>query len=186
VLPDDVLSFWFSLEQTRWFKRDAAFDAELRDRFGATHEAAVAGRLDDWATTPRGALALVIVLDQFSRNLFRDDARAFAADPRALSLARELVRTRAIDTFAPIERMFVLLPFEHSEDIARQREAVAEFEAIAAAAPDDKMVTVGLEFAKKHAAVIERFGRFPHRNAVLGRASTPEEVAFLAQPGSRF
>ncbi len=183
---EDVLEFWFNLEQQKWFRRDDAFDAELRARFGETHEAATRGELDDWARTPRGALALVIVLDQFSRNLYRDDPRAFAADSRALALARELVRTRAIDTLAPIERMFVILPFEHSEDLATQHAGVAEFETIAAAAPDDKMLVTGLDYAKRHAAVIERFGRFPHRNAVLGRQSTPEEAAFLAQPGARF
>jgi uncharacterized protein (DUF924 family) len=183
---EDVLEFWFKLDPRAWFRRDDAFDADLRARFGDTHAAATRGELDDWTRTPRGTLALVIVLDQMSRNLYRDDPRAFANDPRALALARELVRTRGIDTLAPIERMFVLLPFEHSEDLAAQRDGVAEFETVAAAAPGDQMLAMGLDYAKRHAAVIERFGRFPHRNAVLGRASTPEEAAFLEQPGSRF
>jgi uncharacterized protein (DUF924 family) len=179
--PEDVVEWWFSLDRSYWFKRDQAFDAELRARFGDTHDAAVRGALDDWADSPRGTLALLIVLDQFSRNLYREDARAFANDDRALALARRLVTSGDIATLAPIERMFVILPFEHSEDLATQREGVAAFEAIVRDAPDDPMLATGLDFAKRHAAVIERFGRFPHRNVVLGRTSTAEEAAFHAQ-----
>ncbi|HEU4613490.1 MAG TPA: DUF924 family protein [Kofleriaceae bacterium] len=190
---DDVIEFWFGTEpepteetMRRWFVRDDAFDAEIRTRFGALHARAAAGGLTDWLATPRGTLALLIVLDQFSRNLYRDDARAFAQDGRALAIARELWFSGRARELTPIQRMFVLLPFEHAEDREIQREGVAAFEQLAAEPGAPAMLAVGLDYARRHAEVIERFGRFPHRNEVLGRESTPEERAFLQQPGSRF
>ena len=191
---DEVLAFWFGPDpqqpsqatMQRWFMRDAAFDAEIRSRFGELHAQAAAGKLADWLGSARGELALVIVLDQFSRNLYRDDPRAFAQDGRALAIARNLYFSDRIRELAPVQRLFVLMPFEHAEDMAIQRECVAELEKLVAASPGDKMLETGLDYAKRHAVIIERFGRFPHRNEVLGRESTPEERAFLEQPGSRF
>jgi uncharacterized protein (DUF924 family) len=190
---DEVIEFWFGSEaepseatMKRWFVRDEAFDAEIRARFGELHARAVAGGLADWPATPRGALALILVLDQFSRNLYRDDARAFAQDGRALAIARELWFSGRARELTPMQRMFVLLPFEHSEDLEIQREGVAAFEQLATEPGAPAALAVGLDFARQHAAIIERFGRFPHRNEVLQRESTPEERAFLQQPGSRF
>jgi uncharacterized protein (DUF924 family) len=186
----EVLDFWFGepgspghgTQRREWFAKDAAFDAQIRRRFLALHAAAALGERDRWAATPRGALALVIVLDQFSRNLYRDDPRAFSQDERALSAARRMVDSGWDSQLAPIERPFAYLPFEHSERLADQDRAVALFTALEVFEPTRGLVT----WAEKHRAVIARFGRFPHRNAVLGRESTPEEAAFLLEPGSRF
>lgn len=177
--PQDVLHFWFDeATPAQLFKKDAAFDAEIRARFGATHQAAVHGELAAWRDTPEGRLAEIIVLDQFSRNLFRDDARAFATDGMALVLAQEAIRAGA-DRAIPSARLaFLYMPFMHSESHAIHAEATRLFR------------QPGLEdnykFELKHRAIIDRFGRYPHRNRVLGRASTPEELAFLEQPGSSF
>jgi uncharacterized protein (DUF924 family) len=183
--PADVLDFWFGPPplQTRdaWFRKSDAFDAEVRERFGATLEAALAGGVDGWAGTPRGALAAVIVLDQFTRNAFRDTPRAFAGDARALALARRLAYTAQDRTLAPLERWFAYMPFEHSESLVDQYESVRLFRALAEAG-----LAEPLPWAERHLDVVRRFGRFPHRNALLGRVSTPEELAFLQQPGSRF
>jgi uncharacterized protein (DUF924 family) len=168
--PQDVLAFWRAAGPDKWFAKDAAFDAEIAEKFLATYEAAAAGALA-WGTTAEGALALLIVLDQFPRNIFRGSARAFAADP----LARE-VAVRAIDRgfdgqVAPAERSFFYLPFEHSETLADQERCIA----LNRASHDAD----ALKWAEIHADIIRRFGRFPHRNAVLGRATTAEEQAFL-------
>jgi uncharacterized protein (DUF924 family) len=185
-----VLAFWFDVpggpeegvSRKAWFRKDPAFDDAIRTRFGASVEEAMAGGLADWPDTERGALALLVVCDQFPRNLFRGEARAFALDPRALALARDLVARGLDRRLTPVRRLFVYLPFEHSESLADQREAVRLIRELEAH-PE----TVGLaEWAEKHLAVIERFGRFPHRNAALGRASTAQEAAYLAQPGSGF
>jgi uncharacterized protein (DUF924 family) len=187
---DAVLAFWFGApgseghgaSRKAWFFKDAAFDDLIRARFGALVDEALRGGLQDWPATARGALALLLVCDQFPRNLFRGEARAFALDPRALALARELV-ARGVDAgLAPVERLFVYLPFEHSESMADQHEAVRLMGGL-----DGHPETAGLsEWARRHLAVVERFGRFPHRNAALGRASTAQEIAFLAEPGSGF
>jgi len=192
---DDVLAFWFGdgalSEETmrRWFRRDDAFDAQIRDKFDALHAQAAAGGLQDWLGTARGELALVIVLDQFSRNLYRDDPRAFAHDGRSLAIARNLWFSGRGKQLTVPQRMFALVPFQHSEDLSIQREGVAEYEKLAND-PEAKdcapMLKMSLDFAKRHLEIIERFGRFPHRNKVLGRESTPEERAFLEQPGSSF
>lgn len=183
---DDVLGFWFGPlpHATRhvWFRKDPAFDAEIRARFGATIEAALAGAHREWTATPQGALARVIVLDQFTRNAYRDTPRAFAGDAQALAMAQAVVaggRDRMLDRF---ERWFLYMPFEHSEDPAVQERSLALFRALAAETGEPGNV----EWAEKHAAIVRRFGRFPHRNAILGRASTPEELAFLREPGSSF
>ena len=189
-----VLDFWFGEPGTpafgvaspRWFKRDKAFDAQIRARFGETLAAARRGECDDWLRTPLGALALVIVLDQFSRNLYRGSAQAFAGDARALEAARRLVASGAHAGLPTAEhRVFAYMPFEHAESLDAQRESVRLFEALAR---ETKQTGQGsyLDYARRHAAVIERFGRFPHRNEALARASTDEERAFLQEPGSSF
>jgi len=188
VTAREVLAFWFgeppaTTPREVWFRKDAAFDAQVRQRFGATLEAALAGRLGHWDATPAGALALVVVLDQFTRNAYRDTPRAFAGDAPALAAAQALVAAGGDRALAPLQRWFVYLPFEHAEDLGLQRQALQLFGALAAEHPS---LADASEWARKHHDVIARFGRFPHRNAILGRASTPEEEAFLAQPGSRF
>lgn len=183
---DEVLDFWFGADDAArdvWFRKDPGFDAQIRERFGATIERALAGGLAHWNRSAREVLARIIVLDQFTRNAFRDTPRAFAGDALALAAARELVAAGLDPTLTPRQRAFVYLPFEHAEDRALQAEAVQRFEALAAQAPH---MAEALEWARRHRDVVERFGRFPHRNEVLGRPSTPEEQAFLLEPGSRF
>jgi uncharacterized protein (DUF924 family) len=185
-LSDAVLDFWFGpvphAIRDVWFRKDAAFDAAIRARFGAAVESALAGEPGTDTETPRGALAAVVLLDQFTRNIFRDTPRAFAGDAQALSLARAVVDRGADRDLDPFERWFLYLPFEHAEDAAMQERSLALFGAL----KRDSGLAAPLEWAEKHAAVIRRFGRYPHRNAILGRATTPEEAAFLAEPGSRF
>ncbi len=171
VSPQSVLEFWRAAGEEKWFKKNAAFDDDIRTRFLATYEAAAADRLSDWERTADGALALVIVLDQFPRNMFRNDARTYAADPQARAVANRAL-DRGFDHAVPdIDRQFFYLPFEHSETLADQDRCCALFTATGDA---DK-----LKWAEAHADIIRRFGRFPHRNAMLGRATTPEEQAFL-------
>lgn len=184
---EDILDFWFGDGATggfreAWFGRDEAFDREIRDRFAGDYEKAAAGELDDWKDTPRGCLALILLLDQFPRNMFRGDPRAFATDARARQVARHTVETGLDRELEPAGRMFVYLPFEHSEDREDQRRSVELFEAL-----DAEFGMPGiLGYAVRHREIVERFGRFPHRNEVLGRASTPGEVEFLKEPGSSF
>lgn len=192
MTPQRVLDFWFGAPgsaddgkpRRAWFVKDAAYDADIRSRFGPAIDAALDGGLQSWdAEGPGGTLARILLLDQFTRNACRDTAAAFAGDAQALAAARTLVDTGADQALAPLRRAFVYLPFEHAEDVADQARAVALFAALAGAHPGlDDM----LDYARRHQAVIARFGRFPHRNAMLGRASTPEEIAFLREPGSRF
>lgn len=187
----EVLDCWFGAPGTpefgnahkRWFSRDAAFDAMLRERFGHLIDAARESTLDHWTETPLGALALVIVLDQFSRNCHRHTALAFAADQKALRTAQQLIANGA-DRLLPgaHHRAFAYLPFEHDETLASQRESLRLFKLLAAEPGGESYY----RSAVRHAEVIERFGRFPHRNALLGRASTAEESAFLRRPGSSF
>ncbi len=167
----EVVSFWSGAGPERWFDKDAAFDEEIRTRFLATHEAAAAGKLSGWEQTALGALAMLILLDQFPRNMFRGEARTFATDRLARAIAAGGI-VRGFDAQVPIElRGFFYLPFEHSEDIADQERGIAFYKASGDAD--------GLKWAEIHADIIRRFGRFPHRNAVLGRTTTPEEQAFL-------
>lgn len=184
-----VLQFWFGEPPTatpraEWFRKDPAFDEAIRARFGALVERALAGGLRDWEATPQGALARIVLLDQFTRNSFRDTPRAFAGDAQALAAAQALVARGDDRRLAPLERWFVYLPFEHAEDLAAQHESLRLFGMLA-----DEFPAVGADallWARKHYDVILRFGRYPHRNDVLGRASTAEEVAFLREPGSSF
>jgi uncharacterized protein (DUF924 family) len=167
--PQQIVTFWREAGPKRWFTRDSAFDEDIRRRFLATHQAAAAGQLKHWENAAEGALALLLLLDQFSRNMFRGDPRAFAADPLARAIAAGAL-IKGFDGQFPELRDFFYLPFVHSEDLADQQRAIALYQA---ARLDD------FKWAQMHADIIRRFGRFPHRNAVLGRASTPEEQAFL-------
>lgn len=190
-----VLRFWFGdgeadAVRDEWFKKSPAFDAEIEQRFAAEIEAALRGRLDHWQATTDGAVALVLLLDQFTRNSFRDTPRAFAGDAQALGVARRLVAMGRDRALPPLRRWFLYMPYEHAEDLAAQEECVRLFTALAAEVPPADALAGALagalDYARRHAAVIRRFGRFPHRNAVLGRASTAEEAEFLREPGSRF
>jgi len=168
---DEVVSFWRAAGPDRWFNKDASFDEEIRQRFLESHEAAAAGKLTDWEQSAQGALALLILLDQFPRNMFRGDARAFVTDPLARAVAAGAI-VRGFDSQVPIAmRSFFYLPFQHSEDLADQERGIAFYTAIGD--------VENLKWAELHADIIRRFGRFPHRNAVLGRTTTPEEHAFL-------
>jgi uncharacterized protein (DUF924 family) len=185
----DILAFWFAGENAAsWFASDPAFDAQIRGRFGETAKMAADGALDDWATMPPGWLALLILLDQFSRNLHRQDSRAWGQDTKALALALAGIERGDDQQLPPLQRAFAYLPLEHAEDLAMQLRCVALFEALCAAAmPAQRTCLEGfLDFARRHLDVIERFGRFPHRNALLGRPSTPAELIFLAMPGAGF
>ena len=167
----DVLTFWRSAGDERWYKRDEAFDASVRERFLALWHKAAAGELSSWETTDDGALALVILLDQFPRNMFRGDPKAFSSDAQALEVAhRALARGADKRIEAPLLQ-FLYLPFMHSEDLADQSRCVDLFRTTAD--------TENLRYAEEHADIVRRFGRFPHRNRVLGRTTTPEEQAFL-------
>jgi uncharacterized protein (DUF924 family) len=187
----EVLDFWFGRPdeahhlQTRpeWFRKDDAFDASIRERFGPLIDDALRGELAGWAAQPRSALAEVIVLDQFTRNTRRGTAGMFAGDARALAAARALVVGGADRTLPGVMRQFLYLPFEHSEDLTDQRESMRLFTQLG---QDEPALADLAEWARKHEVIVERFGRFPHRNAALGRESTPEETEFLKQPGSGF
>lgn len=194
----DVLRFWlgaYPLDeaamqrvQAQWFRKDEAFDAELSRRFVPTIEAARGGRLDDWADAAAGRLALLIVLDQFTRNAFRGTPASFAGDAQALALALEGIERGHDQAVPPMARIFCYLPLEHAEDAALQEHAVALFTALRDA-PDARPKAFfdgTLDYAHKHRDVIQRFGRFPHRNAILGRTSTAQELDYLAQPGAGF
>jgi uncharacterized protein (DUF924 family) len=186
----DVHAFWFGPDavwrappaRAEWFRKDAAFDAAIRERFLGTWARAARGELDAWREEPRGMVALIVVADQFPRNMFRGEARAFATDALALALARDALE-RAVDrTVWPQERLFLYLPFEHAESLPDQDRSVALFGALAGETGRPDL----LEYARRHRDIVARFGRFPHRNAALGRASTAEEARFLLEPGSGF
>lgn len=194
----DVLAFWlgaYPLDEAamhrvrpQWFTKSDAFDAELRARFGPTIEAALAGALDSWADTAEGRLALLIVLDQFTRNSFRGQPKSFAGDARALAVAQQGIALGHDQQVPPTARIFCYLPLEHAEDAALQAQSVALFQRLAdEAAPEQQAFFAGtLDYARKHEDVIRQFGRFPHRNAIVGRESTPAEKDYLAQPGAGF
>ncbi|NEP15704.1 MAG: DUF924 domain-containing protein [Leptolyngbya sp. SIO4C1] len=190
---DRVLNFWFGnpanpesgYGQPRqvWFQKNPEFDAQIRSQFLADYERAAAGELSTWRQQPRPCLALVILLDQFSRNLFRGQPRSFATDAQALATAEYAIAAGYPEALIPVERFFLYIPFEHSEVLAHQNRCVSLFEGLVKEAP---YLQDGLDYARRHRAVIEQFGRFPHRNEILGRQSTPAEAEFLKQPGSRF
>lgn len=186
-----VLDFWFGAPDAPdfgrarevWLRKDAAFDRRIAERYGALIEAALAGDLAHWQGEAASALAQIVVLDQFTRNVFRNQPRAFSGDAAALAAARAMLAAGQHGDLLPVQRAFVYLPFEHAEDIAAQDRSVQLFGDLAAAAPQ---LGDMLDYAHRHREVIRRFGRFPHRNALLGRASSAAELAFLEQPGSRF
>ncbi len=198
ALPQEVLDRWFAgapddpataaKQLAFWWGSNPATDAELRERFGATHEAACAGELDGWAATPEGRVALVLVLDQLSRNLHRGTPGAFAQDPAALRLALAAVEQGEDRSYPFFHRVFLYLPFEHSERIADQDRALRLFDSLHVECPEPLRGSAKayLQYARQHRDIIARFGRFPHRNAILGRPSSAEELKFLAQPGSGF
>jgi uncharacterized protein (DUF924 family) len=198
ALIDEVLHFWFGsnadeaavvAEKSRlWWSKDAAVDAECRARFLHLVEAAGQGKLDHWASSARGRLALILISDQLPRNIFRGTARAFAFDAAARAHCLEGVALAHDRELRLIERVFFYLPLEHSESLEDQERGVAAYEELAAAAPPEQKSTFAEfhRYAVLHRDIIARFGRFPHRNALLARASTPEETAFLATPGSSF
>ncbi len=178
--PDDVLEFWFAQGMAeRWFKKDPAFDGEVRQVLLPLHEQAAAGELDGWGQSARGALALVILLDQVPRNLFRGEPRAFASDAKALAVTKRALREGLDKTLRQAERMFLYLPLEHCEDLADQELCVTLTGSL-----DEN--PEWHDYAVRHRDVVARFGRFPHRNAALGRETTTEEQAFLKEPGSSF
>lgn len=193
-----ILDFWFGAhlsdsataqaQRKLWWSKDATIDADMRTRFAALVDAAAAGDFSEWTATPRGQLALILLFDQFPRNIYRDTPRAFAYDARALQLAQDLVATNAHRSLRRIERVFCYLPLEHAESIDMQTLSVELFTVLAADAPEPERETFRgyVDYAVRHRDVIARFGRFPHRNRILGRQSRPEEVEFLKQPGSSF
>lgn len=195
---DEILSWWFGdidgphdIDRSRfavWFAGGADFDREVRERFGADVERALRGELDDWAETPRGRLALVILLDQLTRNVFRDSPRAFDGDPKALALTREAIERGDDRALRVVERQFLYMPLMHAEDREAQKESLRVARALMSELPEPIRAQFSgyLEHAEKHAAIVERFGRYPHRNEVLGRETTPEERAFLEEHGRGF
>lgn len=191
AMAQEVLDFWFGKPgspphgevRNVWFRQDPVFDAEVMRRFRPHIEAALRGALREWDATTRGTLGRILLLDQMTRNAFRSTPRAFEGDAQALEAARALVRRGADRSLNTVERWFVYMPFQHAEDLACQDESVRLFTRLAA---DSPAMAEALDYAHRHRRVIERFGRFPHRNEILGRSSTEEELAFLQQPGSRF
>ena len=181
-----ILDFWFGRppgpRRKAWFEKSAVFDESIRTRFLTLHNAAACGEYAAWTETAKGALALIVLTDQFPRNLFRGSGRAFATDPIALATAMHVVDMGWDGGLLPVERMFVYLPFEHSEVLADQDRSCTLFAPLNAFPETSDAV----EYSEKHRAIIRRFGRFPHRNAALGRPSTAEETEFLRQPGSGF
>lgn len=180
-----VLDFWFGdtlQPRSAWFVKNPQFDAEIGRRFGDLQTFAAAGGAEHWCETALGALALLVLLDQFPRNLFRGQAAAFACDAAARRVAADALRRGHDQLLAPVQRWFLYLPFEHSEDLADQERSVALFQTL-----QHDPATVGtLDYAERHRDVIQRFGRFPHRNAALGRVNTDAEAVYLAQPGAGF
>lgn len=190
-----VLAFWFGKPgdpdygryHKAWFIKNADFDDQIRQQFLTDTKKAAAGEYASWLATPDTAVALLLLLDQFPRNLYRGSALSFATDEHALKVAQHLVETGADKSLPPFYRFFIYLPFEHSETIAHQNRCVELMRALVQAKPElSEELKNGLDYATRHQEVIERFGRFPHRNEILGRQSTPAEKAFLEQPGSRF
>ncbi|MBW4567675.1 MAG: DUF924 domain-containing protein [Tolypothrix carrinoi HA7290-LM1] len=185
-----ILEFWFGhpdepnygKPRKTWFNKTPEFDEELRTRFGTDYQKAAAGHLDDWIDLPETCLALILLLDQFPRSIFRGTPEAFATDWEALSAAQQAIALGYDRHFLPVQRWFIYLPFEHSENLDHQHQSVKLFQQLS----HDPDSAEAIEYAYRHLEIIERFGRFPHRNAILGRISSLEEEEFLQQPGSGF
>jgi uncharacterized protein (DUF924 family) len=196
--PESVLSFWFGAldahgradaqHQARWWSKDASFDSEVRSRFELLYRAAVGGELQTWLDAPRSRLAYIIVLDQFSRNMFRDAAGMFAADALALAATQQGVAREHDRALALHERVMFYMPLMHSEQLTDQERCIALLSALSGESSDlgRSLMLNHIGFAERHRDIVRKFGRFPHRNAVLGRTSTPEEAEFLAGPGASF
>jgi uncharacterized protein (DUF924 family) len=186
----EILEFWFGTpndadygqQRKIWFTKNPEFDEEVRSLFTLQYQQAAAGQLDNWKTTPQSCLALIILLDQFPRHMFRGKPQAFATDTQALAYAQYAVAQGFDQELLPLQRWFIYLPFEHSENLEHQNHCVQLYQQWS----DDQNMSEGLTYAIRHLKVIERFGRFPHRNQILGRENTPEEAEFLKQPGSSF
>lgn len=179
MTAEQVLRFWFEeIKPAQWWQKDVDFDADISQRFGSLHRQAAACELWSWRDSARGRLAEIIVLDQFSRNMYRDTPAAFAQDALALALSQEAIRAGADRQLSPTENVFLYLPFMHSESLPIHDEAVRLYTA--------NGLQDNLDFEYRHQAIIQRFGRYPHRNDILGRPSTAEERAFLTEPGSGF
>jgi uncharacterized protein (DUF924 family) len=188
-----ILNFWFGApsepssdygqQRQVWFKKDPDFDAAVRQRFQADYENARAGQLNSWIEHPRHNLALILLLDQVPRNIFRGSPQSFATDPQALEAAKYGISHQLDQWLIPVERLFMYLPFEHSEDLADQNTSIQLFQHLVEANPE---LQTTLDYAERHREVIQRFSRFPHRNEILQRDTTPAEAEFLKQPGSRF
>lgn len=187
---NEILDFWFGRsdepsygkKRSIWFNKNSEIDQEVRTYFLTDFEQAVAGQLDDWQQSPRSCLALILLLDQFPRNMFRGTPQAFAGDSQALSAACHAVEAGFDKQLLTVQRWFIYLPFEHSENLAHQQQSVELFTSLS----DDPDSASTIDYAIRHKSVIERFGRFPHRNQILGRKTSPEEAEFLKQPGSSF
>jgi uncharacterized protein (DUF924 family) len=175
VTPRDVIGFWLDAGPEKWFSKDPQFDAELTRRFADAADRAAEGAFDGWCETTEGTLALILLLDQFRRNIHRETPQAFSADPKALEIAKSALARRLDQDLPRDQRKWLYLPFEHAEDLATQEQSVALFEA--------NGIEDDLKWAVEHRDIIARFGRFPHRNAILGRTTTPEEEEFLASGG---
>ena len=195
--PDDVLSFWLGeLDSSgcataevsaRWFEKSDAFDAEVRRRFDATHRTILAGEREGWLETPRGRLAYILVLDQLQRNMHRGTPRMYEGDARAARVAVEGIDAGCEEGLAYHERYFLFMPLMHAEDVTLQERCVALFEGLGGAFPEHaERAARGVDYAQRHRDIVRRFGRFPHRNEILGRESTAEERAFLGEPDSSF
>lgn len=177
--PEDILKFWFEeLESKSWWVKDSKLDDSIKSRFGTVHSSATLGELYSWRQTPQGALAEIIVIDQFSRNIYRGTAKSFAHDSQALTLAQIAIEKGFNSQLSQVEQQFLYLPFMHSESKLIHEEAVKLYSQLEQG--------YGYDFELKHKAIIDRFGRYPHRNSILGRQSTQEEIDFLKQPGSSF
>jgi uncharacterized protein (DUF924 family) len=195
---DDLLNFWFgndpddaavaASQAKLWWGHDPETDADLRARFGAAAADAADGELDQWTASPRGRLAVILLLDQIPRAIHRGQPEAFAQDAKSRRIAAQGLDLGVDQILRPIDRVFLYLPFEHSEHLADQERSVQLFRELLASVAEDTREAFGLflDYAERHREVIDRFGRFPHRNPILGRTSTPEEEAFLEQPGSSF
>ena len=187
---NEVLDFWFGRSnspefgkvQKKWFEKDEDFDTEVRSGFLTKYERAASGKLDFWQNSPENCLALIILIDQFPRNMFRENPQAFATDSKALAAAQHAVNNNFDRQLLTVQKWFIYLPFEHSENLENQQKSVELFSNLQGE-PDSKSV---IDYAIRHLEIIERFGRFPHRNQILGRETTPEEAEFLRQPGSGF
>lgn len=188
---EKILAFWFGAPDSEiygtnrkiWFSKDPEFDRQLREKFLPEYEQAAAGALENWRSEPLSCLAYILVCDQFPRNMFRDTPRSFATDDQALSAAQSAIAQGFDQQLLPVQRWFMYLPLEHSENPEHQCQVVKLFQDLTQEHPDSQS---SYDFALRHQAMIDRFGRFPHRNAILGRDTTPEEAEFLQQPGSSF